>query len=80
MPRFVLVHRHTAAECPVVFAAWNGFASPLRRTTTSASCASGGHEIWWDVDADDPASALALLPPFIARRTSAIPVDDVRIP
>jgi hypothetical protein len=80
MPRFRLHHRHRAHECSVVFAAWSGFESPLRHRSTVASCATGGHEIWWDVEADDTANALAQLPRYVAQRTSAIPVGDVEIP
>ena len=36
--------------------------------------------MWWDVEADTSAAALALLPIFVAERTLASPVDDVPIP
>ena len=80
MPRFRLHHQHRANECPVVFAAWQGFASPLRHRVTVASCASGGHEIWWDVDAGSADDALAQLPGFVAQRTDAIQVGEIEIP
>jgi hypothetical protein len=80
MPRFRLHHQHRAPECPVVFAAWQGFASPLRHRVTVASCATGGHEIWWDVDAGSADEALAQLPGFVAQRTDAIQVGEVEIP
>ena len=51
------------AECGVVFAAFKGHDSPLRQRATLASCAFGGHAIWWPVEADGEAEALALLPP-----------------
>ena len=38
-------------ECGVVFAAFKGHQSPLRHQPTLASCRSGGHAIWWTVDA-----------------------------
>jgi hypothetical protein len=63
-----------------VFAAWNGFASPLRHRATVASCATGGHEIWWDVSAGSADDALAQLPHFVARRTKAIPIGEIEIP
>ena len=80
MPRFRLHHRHRAHECPVAFAAWSGFESPLRHRLTVASCATGGHEIWWDVEAGTAADALAQLPGYVATRTEAIPVGEVEIP
>jgi hypothetical protein len=80
MQCFRLHHRHEAHECRVVFAAWNGFASPLRHRATVASCATGGHEIWWDLEARDAADALGHLPHFVAERTKAIPIGEIEIP
>jgi hypothetical protein len=80
VPHYRLHHRHDAHECRVVFAAWNGTASPLRHRATVASCASGGHEIWWDVDAGSEAQALGYLPRYVAERTQAIRVGEVQIP
>lgn len=80
MTRYRLHHRHTAAECPAVFASWRGFASRLRHGVATGSCARGGHELWWDVDAENQTAALALLPPFVAARTQASPITDVPIP
>ncbi len=80
MASYLLVHRHTAKECPVVFAAWTGFPSRLRHHPVLASCATGGHCVWWTVEADDEAAALALLPGFVAGRTEAIAVRPVMIP
>jgi hypothetical protein len=80
MPRFLLQHRHDAHECGVAFAAFRGHASPLRHRAALASCAFGGHAIWWTVDADGPEQALALLPFFLAERTIATRVDEVDIP
>jgi hypothetical protein len=80
MPRFVLHHRHEAHECAPAYAAWKGFASPLRHEATASSCVDGGHEIWWVVLADEPQAALALLPAYVAQRTDAIPIREVKIP
>jgi hypothetical protein len=80
MSRFLLHHRHAARECPVVFASFKGFSSPLRHSATVASCAWGGHEIWWDLEAAGDADALGLLPRYVAERTTAIQVGDVVIP
>ena len=80
MTCFRLHHRHRAEECPVAFAAWQGFASPLRHRVTVASCASGGHEIWWDVEAESAEEALRDLPRFVADRTEAIRVSGIEIP
>ncbi|HXJ66051.1 MAG TPA: hypothetical protein VNN79_20005 [Actinomycetota bacterium] len=80
MSPFVLHHRHTPEECGVVFASFRGHDSPLRHRATIASCRSGGHEIWWTVDADDEADALRLLPFYVAERTSVTTVSEVQIP
>jgi hypothetical protein len=45
-----------------------------------SSCLAGGHGLWWRVEAPDLAGALALLPRFVAKRTTAIPVREVDIP
>ena len=80
MPSYLLHHRHEARECGVVFAAFKGHESPLRRQETLASCRSGGHAIWWTVEADSENAALALLPFYVAERTVATRVNMVDIP
>ena len=80
MPSFRLHHRHQKDECPVVYAAWRGFESPLRGSRPTSSCAWGGHEIWWDIDAADEAEALRHLPPYVADRTMVVRVEGVDIP
>ncbi len=80
MARYLLHHRHEPRRCGVAYAAFKGHASPLRRTTTVASCRSGGHEIWWLVEADSPEDALGQLPHFLATRTAATQVTEVQIP
>ena len=80
MPSYLLEHRHEARECGVVFAAFRGHESPLRRQETLASCRSGGHAIWWTVEADSEHDALALLPYYVAERTMATKVSKVEIP
>ena len=54
--------------------------APLRHQATLASCRTGGHAIWWTVDADSEAEALRLLPFYVAERTTSIPVSEVQIP
>ena len=78
--RYVLHHRHEAQECGVVFASFKGHNSPLRRWPTLASCRSGGHAIWWTVEAGSEAEALALLPFYVAERTTADRVSAVHFP
>ncbi len=78
--RYLIFHRHTAEECPVVFAAWKGFRSPLRHNPVHSSCRTGGHHLWWTVEAVDAPSALALLPGYVAARSEAIEVGEVRVP
>jgi hypothetical protein len=80
MPSFLLHHQHKPYECPAIFAAWQGFQSPLRHRLAPCSCLVGGHGLWWQVQATDRRSALALLPRFVAERTNAIQIREVEIP
>ena len=80
MSRYVLQHHHEPRECGVVFASFKGHPSPLRRRATLASCRSGGHAIWWTVEAATAEDALALLPSCVAERTTATNVSEVEIP
>lgn len=80
MARYLLHHRHEPRECGVVFAAFRGYDSSLRHQSTLASCISGGHAIWWTVEAATEQAALALLPFYVAERTSASRVSEVEIP
>jgi hypothetical protein len=80
MARYALDHHHRPDECAVTFASWRGFDSPLRHQVAVSSCRSGGHAIWWQVEAGDEAAALAQLPRYVAARTTAIEVSEVEIP
>jgi hypothetical protein len=80
MACFMLHHRHQPSECPAVFAAWRGFASPLRHQPTLGSCLFDDHQIWWRVEADSVDDALGRLPWYVAVRTIAIPIAEVPIP
>ena len=80
MPKYLLHHHHEPHECGVVFAGFRGFDSPLRHQATLASCSFGGHSIWWTVDAASESEALALLPFYVAERTTVEPVAEVEIP
>jgi hypothetical protein len=80
MSRYLLEHRHEPNDCGVVFAAFKGFQSPLRHRSTLALCRSGGHAIWWTVDAESAEAALKLLPYYVAERTKVSRVAEVRIP
>jgi hypothetical protein len=80
MANYLLQHLHEPRDCGVVFAAFKGHESPLRHRATLASCASGGHAIWWAVEADSSAEALSLLPSYVAERTTATSVTEVEIP
>ena len=80
MNTYLLCHQHTAEECPVAFAAWHGFVSPLRGRNALSSCPTGGHQIWWTVQAPDETSALGNLPGYLARRTHVVRVRHVDIP
>jgi hypothetical protein len=76
----VLAHRHASDECRIAIAAWKAFPSPLRRGHPLGSCATGGHQVWWIVEAADSAAALSQLPPYVAERTIAEEVREVPIP
>jgi hypothetical protein len=78
--RYLVHHRHEPHECPAAFAAWRGFASPLRGAATTGSCRFGGHELWWRIDAESEADALAFLPEYVAQRATATRVEEVQIP
>ena len=80
MTGFLLHHSHEPHECGVVFASFRGHRSPLRHQRTLASCRSGGHAIWWTVEATTVEEALALLPAYVAERTTAASVSEVQIP
>jgi len=80
MARYLLHHRHEPDECGVVFASFKGHHSPLRHRPTLASCRTGGHAIWWTVEADSEADALRLLPYYVAERTTITRVSEVQIP
>jgi hypothetical protein len=80
MSRYVLQHHHEPRQCGVVFASFKGHQSPLRHRATLASCRSGGHSIWWEVEAESREAALALLPTYVAERTTVARVNEVEIP
>ncbi len=80
MARYLLHHCHTSDECGVVFTSFKGHHSPLRRRPALASCRTGGHAIWWTVDADSEAEALRMLPFYVAERTTITRVSQVQIP
>ena len=72
--------RDRDGDTALMFAAFRGHASPLRHQAALASCAFGGHAIWWPVQAGSPEEALAQLPYFLAERATATRVDEVDIP
>ena len=80
MVTYVLHHRHAPPECGVVYASFKGHESPLRHRPTLASCNTGDHAIWWTVEAASEEDALELLPFYVAERTVATRVSEVRIP
>jgi len=80
MAHYLLQHHHEPHECGVVFASFRGHESPFRHRSTLASCRSGGHAIWWTVEAATEQDALGLLPAYVADRTTAASVSEVDIP
>ena len=77
---YLLTHRHAPEKCGVAYAAFKGQATPLRHAATWSSCAAGGHEIWWVVQAPSEEEALALLPHYVARRCAIALISSVVIP
>jgi len=51
MARYLFHRRHEPDECEVVFTSFKGRGSPVRHRPTLASCRTGGHAIWWTVEA-----------------------------
>jgi hypothetical protein len=80
MFRYLLHHEHGPQECGVAFAAFKGQQSALRHQETLASCAYGGHAIWFAVEAPSEEQALAQLPFYLAERATATRVSPVEIP
>ena len=77
---YLVHHRHEPRECGVAFAAFKGRRSPLRGQEALASCAYGGHAIWWVVEAISEQQALEQLPFYLAERATATRVSPVEIP
>jgi hypothetical protein len=80
MPCFLIHHRHEPPECGAAFASFKGHQSSLRHRATFASCAFGGHAIWWHVEARHERDAFALLPYFVAQRSTVTRIRAVEIP
>lgn len=80
VPVFMLSHTHRPEECAIAIASWKGFHSHLRHSRPLGSCASGGHRVWWIVEAVDRDAAIGQLPSYVAERTTADGVRDVPIP
>ena len=80
MTRYLIHHRHAAHECGVAFASFRGHESALRHHAALSSCGSGGHAIWWTVEAATEQAALGQLPFYVAERTTATSVSEVEIP
>ena len=79
MSSFLLEHRHGPDECGAVFAAWNGFDSPLRGSRVWSSCRTGDHRVWFLIEAPDVATALLQVPQYVATRSIATYVTEVVI-
>jgi hypothetical protein len=80
MSVFLLNHEHAPHECEPAFAAWQGFESPLRHGHVLSTCLSGGHRLFWLVEATDVREALSHLPRFVAERTVPTQVRRVELP
>ena len=80
MPRFLLHHRHEPHQCGVAFTAFKGHESLLRHRSALASCLTGGHAIWWTVEAASEEDARRQLPFFVAQRSTVTQVTEVEIP
>ena len=80
MPRFLVHHRHEPHQCGIAFAAFKGHDSPLRHRAALASCPTGGHAIWWALEAASENDALRQLPFYVAQRSTVTHVAEVEIP
>jgi hypothetical protein len=80
MPRFLVHHRHEPHQCGIAFAAFKGHDSPLRHRAALASCPTGGHAIWWALEAASEDDALRQLPFYVAQRSTVAQVTEVEIP
>jgi hypothetical protein len=80
MPRFLVHHRHELHQCGIAFTAFKGHDSPLRHRAALASCPTGGHAIWWAVEAASEEDALWQLPFYVAQRSTITQVTEVEIP
>jgi hypothetical protein len=80
MPRFLGHHRHEPHQCGIAFTAFKGHDSPLRHLAALASCPTGGHAIWWAVEAASEDDALRQLPFYVAQRSTVTQVTEVEIP
>jgi hypothetical protein len=80
MPRFLVHHRHEPHQCGIAFAAFKGHDSPLRHRAALASCPTGGHAIWWALEAASKNDALRQLPFYVAQRSTVTQVTEVEIP
>jgi hypothetical protein len=80
MPRFLVHHRHEPHQCGIAFAAFKGHDGPLRHRAALASCPTGGHAIWWALEAASEDDALRELPFYVAQRSTVTQVAEVEIP
>jgi hypothetical protein len=80
MPRFLVHHRHEPHQCGIAFTAFKGHDSRLRHRAALASCPTGGHAIWWALEAASEDDALRQLPFYIAQRSTITQVTEVEIP
>ena len=80
MPRFLVHHRHAPRQCGIAFTAFKGHDSPLRHRAALASCPTGGHAIWWALEAASEDDALRQLPFYVAQRSTITQVTEVEIP
>ena len=80
MPRFLVHHRHAPHECGIAYVSFKGCDSTVRHRPAIASCAFGGHAIWWTVEARDAEQALSDLPFFVAQRSAATRVAEIVVP
>jgi aminoglycoside phosphotransferase family enzyme len=64
----------------MAYLAFKDHDSALRHRSAIASCFSEGHAIWWSIEAADEEEALALLPFFVAQRSTVTHVREVAIP
>ena len=80
MSTFMVVHRHSAEECPNVGAALEAYASQKKGETFMCSCPAGFHTGYIVARADSAEQALEVLPLALRAASAAEEVVEAKFP